>query len=338
MKFLGLFLSLSFMLLAGPSAFSFGDDSSQRWRFIFDYKGDNKSHLPKRYRTSKDDLVKKLSPKEEADIKTYKDINMSGSSQFTMEEWEHVQLNLEERFKVKKENIYDVDLREEPHLFLNRRSVAIAPDHHHVDSKKFHGFIGIPADKMEIFEEDLTKYLVSLKGMDVYKVLNKEDPNHKKRYKRVPVVIEDVMTEKAFIEKSGSHYVRFSVTDHMRPTDELIDEFLKFYDNLPEDVWLHFHCRGGVGRTSSFILMVDILKNGKKLTLDQLIERSNDFGGSTKLFDIKELPVTKFKDGLVRRDFLVDFYKYVNDPDGYGKNTWSIWIKQQKTKVSLLKG
>ncbi|MBP9753185.1 MAG: hypothetical protein KBD31_05210 [Proteobacteria bacterium] len=325
----GVFLNLS---KAAPSSFSFGEDKVNKWRFIFDHKGEPSCGLPKRYRVSKDEMMDGLSEKEMDDFKSYYDLNMSGSAQFSMQEWLLIQDDLNNRFNIRKENIYNVDLREEPHLFLNQRSIAIAPDTPHVDDKKFQGFIGIAADKMELFESELSKYLFDLKGIDVYKVLNKKDPNHTKRYKKEPIIIEEARTEKDFVQKSGSHYVRFSVTDHMRPTDQLMDDFLKFYDSLPSDAWLHFHCRGGVGRTSSFMLMVDILKNGKKLTLDELIKRNDDFGGSKKLFNLKKLPASKFKDGLVRRDFLVDFYKYINDPEGYGKNIWSKWIAVQKNK------
>jgi hypothetical protein len=325
------FFTLPFFIYGDENKhiFSFDKENIKKWRFIFDYKRECTCDLPKRFRTSHDVISDN---DESLDLKGYADLNISGSGQFGRNEWTTLQKTLNSKFTVSNDNIYVIDLREEAHVFVNNTSITITSDDIKKDHLKFENFVGKSPDQIQIFEDELSRYLQSKKGMNVYKVIEKKETNLNKKYKKADVDIKESLTERDLVQKNGSHYIRFSVTDHRRPTDELVDSFLDFLNNLPKDSWLHFHCRGGVGRTSSFMLMMDIIKNGENLSLDTLVKRNLYFGGSKSLFDLKEVSTGKFKDGLVRRDFLIDFYSFVKDPNGYGKTKWSEWVKTKKTK------
>ena len=39
----------------------------------------------------------------------------------------------------------------------------------------------------------------------------------------------------------------------------MVDYFIDFVENQPENTWLHFHCKAGAGRTTTFMIMKYIL-------------------------------------------------------------------------------
>lgn len=57
------------------------------------------------------------------------------------------------------------------------------------------------------------------------------------------------------------NYIRIPVQDRHGPDDDTVNAFVTFVKTLPEDVWLHFHCLAGEGRTTTFMVIYDILRN-----------------------------------------------------------------------------
>lgn len=54
-------------------------------------------------------------------------------------------------------------------------------------------------------------------------------------------------------------YERIPVTDHCMPTPDAVNTFLDLILSLkPEQTWIHFHCHGGDGRTTTFMAMYDM--------------------------------------------------------------------------------
>lgn len=49
--------------------------------------------------------------------------------------------------------------------------------------------------------------------------------------------------------------------------------FITFVNNQPENSWLHFHCKAGIGRTTTFMIMYDIMKNCNDVSLYDIITR-----------------------------------------------------------------
>lgn len=86
---------------------------------------------------------------------------------------------------------------------------------------------------------------------------------------------------------------------------------------IPKDAWLHFHCRGGRDRTTITMTIIDILQNGKNVSLENIVKRQNLLGG-INLFDVKLwVRGTYSEDKLVKRKtFIESVYSYVNDPGG----------------------
>lgn len=301
------------------------DVLQEPFRFLMDWNNEGKGVLPRHFRTVEDSIAQKV------DLSGYKDLRMSESGQFSENEWKAVLQTLGQKYEVNPDQIYVIDLREEPHFFINDFSVTLGNDQIKDEYRRFEKFEGVDPLSVEKFEKALTKHLKTKQDLPIYKFVKK--PTHQKTGDKVILQIDMVETEKNLIEKSGAHYVRLSVTDDHRPTDPLIDSFLIFLETLPNDAWLHFHCLGGSGRTSSFALIFDMVRNGQKVPLDTLIERNVDFGGAKKLFDLSSEKAIGMEDGLARRDFLLKFYDYVRDKNGLGKTPWSKWAQQKRIRL-----
>jgi hypothetical protein len=78
----------------------------------------------------------------------------------------------------------------------------------------------------------------------------------------------------------GLEYLRLPTTDHVRPRDSEVDEFVRFALDLAPGTWLHFHCRGGDGRTTTFFVMHDIMHNAPEVSVEDILKRQHLLGGS----------------------------------------------------------
>ena len=65
-----------------------------------------------------------------------------------------------------------------------------------------------------------------------------------------------------------------------------MEAFLRFAAALPEGAHVHFHCRGGKGRTAAFLAMFDMLRNARRDSFETIIERQAALGA----YDLRRLP------------------------------------------------
>lgn len=148
----------------------------------------------------------------------------------------------------------------------------------------------------------------------------------------VTLLPELVETEQQLVTSLGAQYERIHVMDHNKPDDLAVDKFVYFVKNrVKAKNWLHFHCRGGRGRATTFLAMYDIINNAHKVSFNEIIQRQMQIGGT----NLKPLPLAKDKLWKVklakeRYEFLKKFYAYVLDPNGYQVKTWSVWKNQIK--------
>jgi len=103
---------------------------------------------------------------------------------------------------------------------------------------------------------------------------------------------------------------------------------------------LHFHCRGGDGRTTTFLAMHDIINNAPQVSVNDILIRQYLLGG-INLDDTQPGDATSFKYpfAVERADFMRDFYTYVQDekPGGF-KKTWSTWVNNRMVQPPLAAG
>ena len=135
---------------------------------------------------------------------------------------------------------------------------------------------------------------------------------------------------------SNVSYLRLPTTDHCRPRDHEVDQFVAFEASLASNMWLHFHCRAGDGRTTTFMAMHDIIHNAPGDSLATILARQKSIGGidlssfSTNTVDFS----APFSDE--RATFVENFYDYVvQAKPGNFKLTWSEWMVQGITAQPL---
>lgn len=170
------------------------------------------------------------------------------------------------------EKLIVVDLRQESHGFANTLPVSWYVE-------KNRGNVG--KDTAEV-EADEFERLKNLRGVETtFEPLGNAD---KQTFRPVTIVPRIVKTEREVCEQLGIEYKRFAAADMQFPSPEIVDEFITFVATLPENAWLHFHCQAGHGRTTTFLVMYDIMKN-PELSLEEICRRQYLLGGSNLLLE-----------------------------------------------------
>jgi protein-tyrosine phosphatase len=141
--------------------------------------------------------------------------------------------------------------------------------------------------------------------------------------------IKSIETEESLVRSSGHQYVRLTVTDHVRPVDSEVDRFVEAVRDLPEKNWVHFHCRAGKGRTTTFMVLYDMLNNAKTDSFDAIIKRNTELSDD---YDVEKIPAQddwKYVYQKERAAFVQEFYNYAK-ANPMGKDVlWSQWLRKQ---------
>lgn len=215
-------------------------------------------------------------------------------------------------------SVHVIDLRQEPHGFINGMPVSWY-------SPQNQAYAHLSPETIQYLEVLWLSQIGSQDSVELHSIIDKIDgqitrtatQNHK---------ILRVETEKNLVERLGLQYHRLFVTDHVHPDSHCIDQYLELLAGLPEESWLHFHCRSGLGRTSTFMVLHDIIHNSGVAKLEDIIERQALLG-SKNMFQISQAPDKMWRHGLgeSRREFIKDFYSYMNHPNGHGRVSWTEW-------------
>ena len=265
---------------------------------VIDVTNDNV--LPQKFRTTKDTIDESIA--KGVDLTGLSELNISGSK--TPSE------NALKLIKEKTEgyDLYDIDLRKESHGIVNGMVVSWFGERD--DSNR-----GLTEKQVLTDEKNRLKKIKDA-GYAKFAVL----PNGKSVDLTEVNNITTVQTEEELAESLGIGYIRIQVSDHYQPEAEQIDQFIKFTKGLPEKAWLHFHCRGGAGRTTTFMCMYDMMKNAKKVSFDDIVKRQSIIGGENLLEGNDE---DKANPGNTRADALRKFYDYCHNNNDNFETTYS---------------
>ena len=248
-----------------------------------------KNELPSNFRKTTD-----LSILSKYNLNTVglSELNISGSAQFSLGELKKILINLN------KQNIVDVDLRQESHGFINGNAISW----HGIDDKANRGLS---------FSEVIVKEASQLSNIKLFTPISIDLG----KYNLTPT---EVKNEDSLIKPFNLTYLRLTVTDNERPTDDMVDKFINFINNMPKDTWLHFHCKEGIGRTTTFMSMYDMIKNSKNVTFNEILDRQQY---------LAKLSVFILDKADPRLVFLQNFYNYTKDNNDNFKSTWSNYVK-----------
>ncbi len=141
------------------------------------------------------------------------------------------------------------------------------------------------------------------------------------------VIVKEASIERDLVSSAGTSYVRVAVTDHTRPLDDAVDRFIVAVRALPENAWAHFHCEAGLGRTTTFMVLYDMLRNATRVSLEDIVRRQKLLS-----FDYDVLrPVGpgNWKAPYVedRIAFVRVFYDYARANPNGRPQLWSEWLK-----------
>ena len=273
--------------------------------------------LPKNFRTTKDPFkvrdVHKPGPSVNTPTrKGFDSLMASASGQIS-------ETTLKNILPKMQGDIYIVDVRQESHGFLNGEPIGWYGYRNYQNRDK-------TPDQVLKIENSLLAGIAKKKKVTVSYIEEKVNGTVLKTLeKRVPV--EKVERVDEFWKRQNLKFKRFFVTDHRRPSPEQVDQFIKFVDSLPQGTWTHFQCRAGRGRSSTFLIMYDILRNAKKVSLNDMIRRHHFIGG-INFRAHRVTPRWKSRATIRRRNFIKRFYEYASSSKGYGKVSYSQWHEE----------
>ncbi len=140
-----------------------------------------------------------------------------------------------------------------------------------------------------------------------------------------------ISSEEELSRAYGFGYIRFPIPDHRRPPDGEVDLFVSFVRELPGNAWLHFHCKAGVGRTTTFLAMYDMMRNAGNVSLPDIIKRQLLLGG----MDLSLESALAARGDLAalsveRAQFTARFYEYCRANDDGFRTSWTAWLKKQE--------
>lgn len=206
----------------------------------------NTKTLPKNFRKTSD--LSSIENINYLNLEGLDTLNISGSEQFTEFNLPLLKENINNDF-----NIVDIDLREESHGFINGFAISFANSNN-------------SANKGLTYNEVINKENEDLSSIKIGEPLIFYNNNKE-------IIPKVVQNEEEVTKAKNLSYFRIPVTDGGLPNEDMVNRFVSFVSELPENTWLHFHCKAGIGRTTTFMIMYDIMKNYDNASLDDIIAR-----------------------------------------------------------------
>ena len=297
------------------------EDPAKYAGFIWRIDSKDKDKLPRNFRTANSAYRTDADPKKAGEgveanpsRKGLATLYASGSAEFSAKEFDKMVPVLKEQAKGP---IYIVDLRQESHGLINGTAVSWY-------GERDWGNLG--KSKRAALRDEKSR-LESVRGKDVTMAKLGKD---KKPVNPVTVKAESVMTEEQLVKSRGLRYFRIAATDHVWPSAENIDAFIRFTRKLPKNAWLHFHCQAGQGRTTAYMAMYDMMKN-PDLSLGTILSRQYLIGNNYVAYRVAAPKAGDWKAAYYNQkaDMVAKFYQYVQEQhaDGF-RMSWSKWLGQ----------
>jgi len=268
---------------------------------------------PRNLRTSDDPLT---AEKDEAPsaVLGLRDLRASGSGEFTPEGLKRVLARTRGPVTV-------FDLRQETHVFVNGLPVSWYASR---------DWSNVGRSQSEVEADEAAR-------VAAFKPGSKTDvrPGHPVKHGNAnsvpsqPVTVERASIERDVVEAAGASYVRITVTDHARPLESEVDRFVLAVRGLPENAWAHFHCEAGLGRTTTFMVLYDMLRNASHVSLEDIVDRQKILSRYDVL-QPDEPGNWKAPYAADRAAFIRAFYEYARANPNGRPQLWSEWLKARK--------
>ena len=245
---------------------------------------------------------------------------ISGSAQFSVPQFKALATSLRECAGGR--TVYIFDLRQESHVFVNE-GIPLSWYGSHNWANEGMTLEEIEADESERFGAMVDSTIKAYARKDDTPI---EPP--------MVISVQSVMTEKELVESEGFEYIRIPIRDHSWPTADSIDTFVSFVKSIdPDQVWLHFHCMAGRGRTGIMMMLYDMMMN-PDVPMQDIAVRQAMLGSGYALYtedsDSYKVPLYEEKARMTPL-----FYEYVqqNHENNYDV-PWSVWLEEQEAQIS----
>ncbi len=151
--------------------------------------------------------------------------------------------------------------------------------------------------------------------------------------------VTKLKTERQIIEDLGGQYfVPLKDQKGWLNNQNFIDGLLRFFELIPDKGLLYIHCIHGKGRTTTFLVLYDIFRNGKKVPLKEITNRHYCLGRENVVDTQLWANGTWTQKALnARKDLVERFYDYMTDPQGYGHQSWTQWRIAKGIQPSAVK-
>lgn len=276
---------------------------------------DESPYLPKNFRVCEEPFgfdkmaLFKIKNKHLPSRQGMDDLKCSGSAQFSGS-------SLPTMLHLIKQPLMVFDLRLEPHFFNNGYAISFfcyRNDYYNstYSDQWFETECRLLRELNDNNKDHITLNIIT-------------DKQHKRILNSEPALVDKgvLLTEENFLKEHHISYQRLPVLDGHLPHPLVVDQFLATIKTLPHDMWVHFHCRGGKGRTNTFMVMYDMYRNARHVSLDDIINRQELIGPTL----VREYPEPRRS----RVDmFFKNFYAYLQDDKGLNYELWSTWIQKR---------
>ena len=203
--------------------------------------------------------------------------------------------------------LYMVDLRQESHAFVLDEE---RKEHLSWHTKSNAANQGMGASEVMLDEEQRFGGLAG-------QTLTAEPMGNtdvKAGWPAVTMTVKSWQSEEKAATQAGFRYARIAALDMKWPEPQAIDEFLELWQSLPENAWLHLHCHAGHGRTTTFMVLTEMLRHPERSVIE-VCRHQQELGGSNLLKNPERLS------GLYL------FKQYINEELPKAQPlSWSEWL------------
>ncbi len=277
--------------------------------------------MPKNYRTCLDDFKERdvipgYDPDYMPSIKGLKELKASASANFSSSGFDGLLSALR---KLHQGPITIVDLRSETHGFFNGMQLS----HYGLQN-----WANIGLSLEETMEKEHGEIHDAMGKVIIGATIDSD--NNYVPIDPIDINVSTAQTEGEACALRGVGYIRFNSLDHAFPSDRNIERFISFIQSLPDNIWLHFHCKAGKGRTSTYLTIFDMLRN-PDLSLRDAAYRQYKLGGEFVLDDGSKPNEKEWKIPLKQERVemlqLLEQYIKENRKNNYAVK-WSEWKKK----------
>src|SRR6266404_4593868 len=276
---------------------------------IWDVDPKLENSLPRNFRTT-DDRLK--TDKGEIPAETgLADLHASGSGEFTAD-------GLKLLLARTRGPVTVFDLRQETHIFVNGLPISWFATHDWANVGRTH-------NEIEADEAARVKSLKAGSKIVVHPGAAIKKPGVTSSTPE-NVTVEHASMEREVVEANRAAYVRLTVTDHARPLDEEVDRFILAVRIMPKNGWAHFHCEAGRGRTTTFLVLYDMMRNANRVSLEDIARRQQLLGYDYDVLRPADPGDWKAPYTDDRIAFVRAFYEYAHTNPGGQPQLWSEWL------------